>query len=170
MLSDWHGWLAVRRFKSTLYSSVAQIHLVDALLFKRLIRAGASLRLTPLIPQLIVAVLLLLGNSRLVQALVHRSVEETASSGTCKVLLLLHDLAGALRNQRLLLDVACGSPVPQSLVHLSLPRLVVLREGHVEVRRIVLLLFGLRRISDLVRLESAVAQRIALGHLIGLFI
>ena len=113
---------------------------------------------------------MLLGNSRLVQALVHRSVEETASSGTCKVLLLLHDLAGTLRNQRLLLDVACGSPVPQSLVHLSLPRLVVLREGHVEVRRIVLLLFGLRRISDLVRLESAVAQRIALGHLIGLFI
>ena len=104
------------------------------------------------------------------QALMHWPVEEPASSRACKVLLLLHDLAGALRNQRLLLDLARGSPVPQPLVHLGLPRLVVLREGHVEVRCIVLLLLDLRRISDLVRLESAVAQRIALRYLVGLFI
>ena len=132
--------------------------------------------MTPLIPQLLLillirALLLLLGNRRLVQSLMDRPVKESAASSTCQVFLLLHDLAGALGYQWFLLDFASGAAITKAFVHFGLPRLVVLAEGHVEVlgsavfRRGLLLglRLDLRRASDLVRLESAVAQCIALG-------
>ena len=100
----------------------------------------------------------------------HRPVKEPAASSPCQVLLLLHDLAGALGYQWFLLDFARGAAIPQAFVHLGLPRLVVLAEGHVEVlgsavfrRGLLGLRLDLRRASDLVRLESAVAQCIALS-------
>ena len=181
VVGDW--WLSIGGFEeSAVNCTIAQVHLVDTFLLERLIRAGSSLRLTPLIPQLVLillvrALLLLLGNRGLVQSLMDRPVKETAASRPCQVFLLLHDLARALGDEGFLLDFARGASVAQPFVHLGLPRLVVLAEGHVKVLRpaavfcrlLLLLLMGLiwkrldlRRASDLVRLESAVAQCIAL--------
>ena len=120
---------------------------------------------------------LLLVNGSLVKALVNGSIKDGTSARIRQVLLLLHDLARALRNEWLLLELILHAATFQSLVHLGLPAAIVLREGHIKVgnvttARLLLaaqhLLRGLtvRRVFDLVRLECAVSERVILRQLL----
>lgn len=69
--------------------------------------------------------LLLFVDGGLVQALMHGSIEHGAATGICQVLLLLHDLPGALRYEWLLLNLTRSSTVLEPLVHLLLPAAIV---------------------------------------------
>ena len=94
----WNGRLAAGRFQSAgIYCPITQVHLIDSFLLKRLIRAGSSLRLTPLVSQLVLVLLvgpllLLLGNCGFVQSFMNWPVEKATSSCSGKVFLVFHDL------------------------------------------------------------------------------
>ena len=113
----------------------------------------------------IAPLLLLLVDSRLVQALVHRSVKHGTATGIGQVLLLLHDLPRALRYKRLLLNLARRPAILQPLVHLLLPAAIVVREGHIQVGQIALavcLFLVVGSCLDLLRLEGSVTEGIVL--------
>ena len=111
--------------------------------------------------------LLLFVDSGLVQALMHGSIEHSAATGICQVLLLLHDLPGALRYQWLLLNLTCCSTVLKSLVHLLLPAAIVVREWHVQVGQVSLAIriFLVGCCLDLLWLEGTITEGIILGLL-----
>lgn len=69
--------------------------------------------------------LLLFVDGSLVQALMHGSIEHGAATGICQVLLLLHNLPGALRYEWLLLNLTRSSTVLEPLIHLLLPAAIV---------------------------------------------
>lgn len=65
-------------------------------------------------------------------------------------------------NERFLFNISVKATILESLIHFLLPGLIVVREGHVEVASAILLrLLGCRWL-DLIGLESAVAESIAL--------
>ena len=79
------------------------------------------LRLTALVPQPIASILLLLSYRGFVKSFMHRSVKEATTGRTSEVFLILHDLAGALRDQRLLLNITGSSTILQPFIHFGLP-------------------------------------------------
>lgn len=127
LLEVGHRRLAVGRFDVAVGDTVAQIDLLVPVLLEGLIGGGAALtlRLAALVSPR-VAIHLLLGDSRVVQTLMHRPVKEATASCASQILFLLHDLARALRDERFLLDIAQCAAIFESFVHFSLPRLVVL--------------------------------------------
>lgn len=79
-----------------------------------------------------------------------------------------------MRNERLLLEFVLGTTFFESIVHLSLPAAVVLREWHIEVsdisaacliltsRQLLLRALAMRRILNLVWLEGAISECIVM--------
>ena len=76
---------------------------------------------------------LLLSYGGLMQTFMYRSIKEPATCLPSQILLLLHDLAGTLRDKRLLLDLAHSATILKPFIHFSLPRLVILRERYIQV-------------------------------------